>query len=131
MVTMKRHGRGGFTLMELLIVVIIIGILATLALPQFSRVIDQSREAEAMNMIGSILSAELLYYQEKLVFTTASTDLSIGIPVMKNWSTPSFSISGSTIGVFSGGTPHTHGAHTVRGTIDNSGAKSITQTGRM
>ena len=131
MVTMKRRAAGGFTLMELLIVVIIIGILATLALPQFSRVIDQSREAEAVNMIGSILSAELLYYQENLRYTTATAELAIGIPVMRDWSGPTGTVSGNAIGFTSTGSLHTHATHIVTGTIDNTGAKTIAATGRL
>jgi len=53
----------GFTLLELLIVVIIIGVLAALGLNQYSRTIEKSRSAEARNMIGQVRQIASAYYQ--------------------------------------------------------------------
>lgn len=61
---LRRHLTPGFTLMELLIVVIIVGILSTLALPQFPRAMERARQAEARSMLGSLWQAERLYYSE-------------------------------------------------------------------
>ena len=44
----------GFTLLELLVVIIIVGVLATLGFQQYSRVIEKSRGAEARAVLGSI-----------------------------------------------------------------------------
>ncbi|MGE4358004.1 MAG: type IV pilin protein [Candidatus Omnitrophota bacterium] len=54
----------GFTLLEILVVIIIIGILATLALPQYMKTIKKARIAEATSNIGSLRGALLRYYQE-------------------------------------------------------------------
>ena len=51
----------GFTLLELLMVVIIIAILASIALPQYIRVVERSRASEALTVIGAIRSAELRF----------------------------------------------------------------------
>ncbi|MBU1121368.1 MAG: type II secretion system protein [Candidatus Omnitrophota bacterium] len=44
----------GFTLLELVVVMIIMGILATLGFSQYTRVIERSRGAEARQVLGSI-----------------------------------------------------------------------------
>ena len=73
-------GKRGFTMLELLMVVIIIGILATLAVPQYMGFIEKARAAEAISTIGAIRTAESLYKLETGSYTTAITSLGITIP---------------------------------------------------
>ena len=51
-----------FTLIELIAVVLIVGILAAIGLPQYQRALESSRVSEAITMIGNISTAEKLYY---------------------------------------------------------------------
>ncbi|NQT47195.1 MAG: pilin [Candidatus Omnitrophica bacterium] len=51
-----------FTLIELLIVVLIVGILATVALPQYQKVVEKARGVEAFTNLKRIGDAELLFY---------------------------------------------------------------------
>lgn len=53
-----------FTLVELLIVIVIIGILATLAVPQYNKMIERARGAEAKSILGALARANLAYYYE-------------------------------------------------------------------
>lgn len=54
----------GFTLLELVAVIIIIGILATLALGQYQLVIEKSRGSEAKQVLGMLRSLGAAYYLE-------------------------------------------------------------------
>ncbi|MDD4980852.1 MAG: prepilin-type N-terminal cleavage/methylation domain-containing protein [Candidatus Omnitrophica bacterium] len=52
----------GFTLLELIVVMIIIGILATLGIQQYARATERARGAEARQILGQIRSTAAGYY---------------------------------------------------------------------
>ncbi|MBI5246584.1 MAG: prepilin-type N-terminal cleavage/methylation domain-containing protein [Elusimicrobia bacterium] len=54
----------GFTLIELMIVVAIIGILAAVAIPKFADLIRKSSEGQIKGNLGSIKSALSIYYAD-------------------------------------------------------------------
>jgi prepilin-type N-terminal cleavage/methylation domain-containing protein len=70
----------GFTLMELIIVVVIIGILAMVGLPQFFRVAERGRSAEAIAALGALRSAELRFAAETNSTTNVATNLDMDVP---------------------------------------------------
>jgi prepilin-type N-terminal cleavage/methylation domain-containing protein len=59
---MKAKAKAGFTLIELMIVVAIIGILAAIAIPKFASLIRKSGEGASKGNLGSIRSSLSIYY---------------------------------------------------------------------
>jgi len=59
---MKNKNKKGFTLLELLVVVLIIGILAAVALPQYQRVKEKTIMAEGIQIAKQIAEANMRYY---------------------------------------------------------------------
>lgn len=72
--------RKAFTLIELIIVVIIIGILASIAIPQFNKTMERSRIAEASAVLGALRGAQLRYKLENTNYATDYTKLDIDTP---------------------------------------------------
>ncbi len=70
----------GFTLLELLVVVLIIGILASIALPQYRKVVIKSRVATMIPLMKSISTAEEAYYLANGEYTVNAADLTVDLP---------------------------------------------------
>jgi type IV pilus assembly protein PilA len=69
----KLHARkGGFTLIELMIVVAIIGILAAIAIPNFLRFQLKAKSSEGKTNIAAIRTAEQSYYSEFGVYVSTA-----------------------------------------------------------
>ena len=71
----------GFTLIELMIVVAIIGILATIAIPKFAGLIRKSSEGQTKGNLGALRSVVSIYYGENETYPapSASGDTSVGV----------------------------------------------------
>jgi prepilin-type N-terminal cleavage/methylation domain-containing protein len=64
MLSKFHRSQKGFTLIELMIVVVIIGILAALAIPRFMRATTKSKQSEAKNILKQCYAMERAYRQE-------------------------------------------------------------------
>ena len=69
----------GFTLVELLVVVLIIGILAAMALPNYQTAVDKARFMQAMADIDAIKKAEELYFLANGEYTKKLENLDIDL----------------------------------------------------
>ncbi|MFZ5981004.1 MAG: type IV pilin protein [Candidatus Zixiibacteriota bacterium] len=61
---MRKRENGGFTLIELMIVVVIIGILASMAMPRFMRSTTKTKQSEAKLILKQIYVNERTYRQQ-------------------------------------------------------------------
>ncbi len=88
----------GFTLLELIVVIIILGILATLGFSQYMKMVEKGRSAEARMVLGQIRTAQETYKLEQGSYASALGDLPVEAPATCT-TTHYFSYAaGSTIG---------------------------------
>ena len=71
---LKRSRKGGFTLVELMVVVAVIAILAAIAMPQFLSAADRARNAKETADIQIIKNATQLYMIDKNVDTPPTVE---------------------------------------------------------
>lgn len=64
--------RKGFTLIELIVVIIVIGILATIAVPQYMRATERAKGGKARHALGVVASAEKMYRADRDTYTNAA-----------------------------------------------------------
>ena len=74
------RGRRGFTLIELMIVIIVISIMAALAVPQFRTAAERARISNAMANLDTIRKGQGIYHTLNSSYTADYTDLIIEIP---------------------------------------------------
>ena len=70
----------GFTLIEIIVVMIIVGILATLGLTQYTKVVEKGRTTEARSILGAIRTLQEAYKLENGVYTGDILNLPLGVP---------------------------------------------------
>ena len=98
----NKKGEKGFTLVELLVVIIIIGILAAIALPNFLNQGAKAKQTEAKQNVGMHNRLQTVYRSENAGFASEFNDLAMG------------TLSGSS------NATTTSYSYTLTGTIDNS-----------
>jgi len=60
----RKPGQKGFTMIELMVVVVVVGILAAIAIPIYGKYIKNARVSEATGRIGEIVTASKAWAQE-------------------------------------------------------------------
>ncbi len=120
-----KNNKKGFTLIELMIVVAIIGILAAIAIPKFADLINKSKEGATKGALSSVRSALQVYYgdnegwfpADNLAVLTNNGKYINEIPVAKLPTTGH--ADSSLVTVYS--TMSAPGVYTTTGTFDGGG----------
>lgn len=77
----KILNKKAFTLIELVAIVLIIGILSAIGLPQYQRALESSRSSEAIVTIGNIVTAQEMQLLQNGSFTSNFSDLMLNMPL--------------------------------------------------
>lgn len=72
---MNRARQHGFTLIELMIVITIIGVLAAIALPNYQEYITRSKRAEGMALLQEMAARQERFYAQNNSYVTANANI--------------------------------------------------------
>ena len=81
----KKSFKSGFTLLELLVVVVIIGILAAIALPQYQKAVMKSRVTQVIPLIKAVAQAQDVYYLAHNEFAENIDSLDVDFTCPQDW----------------------------------------------
>ncbi len=84
-----RTFRDGFTLMEILVVIVIVGTMASVAVPSYVTHIERVRSSEGVQMLTALLAAqERFRLENNNAYATAMASLDIDVPNSANFTVP-------------------------------------------
>lgn len=82
----KTMVRTGFSLVELAVVVVIIGVLAAFAVPRFRSSVERSKAAEAYNYLSAVQAAQERYHARQSTYADDLDELDIKLTAPKYFS---------------------------------------------
>ncbi len=66
---LTQSGQGGFTLIELVIIIVVLGILAAVAIPKYQNITSEAKEAACRASLGALRSGITIFYANEAVTT--------------------------------------------------------------
>lgn len=76
----NRKSREGFTLVELAVVIVIVGVLAAFGVPRFMTSVERSKAAEAFNYLSAVRASQERYLAREGTYAALITALDISFP---------------------------------------------------
>ena len=76
-----KKSNAGFTLIELMIVVVIVGVLAALAVPRFMRAATKSKQSEAREILKQVYTMQRAYFVEHENYCLNGVTASAAVPL--------------------------------------------------
>jgi prepilin-type N-terminal cleavage/methylation domain-containing protein len=128
--------RQGFTLVELAVVIVIIGVLAAFGVPRFLKSVERSKAGEAVSYLSAIRSSQERYQSQNGSYASdlSTLDLVMAIPKYFTVGTPAAGGTGSlqdswTLTLTRAGASAGYGAYTVVFTQDGYDSTNSTIAG--
>jgi len=88
----------GFTLMELMIVVAIIGIMAAIGLPQYNQQVVSAKRADGVQMLTRVMASQERYFANEITYTTDLTDIGLASAAAVSSSESHYKITATACG---------------------------------
>jgi len=125
---MMKTAQKGFTLIELMIVIAIIGIIASIAIPLYTNYVVRSQVAEGINMSTAAKVAASEYFQNTGAFATSNNSAGIEAPanIIGNYVSQVQIVAGGTIQITFGNQAHPDIFGAVLSMVPTSNAGSVT-----
>ncbi|MDE2142940.1 MAG: prepilin-type N-terminal cleavage/methylation domain-containing protein [Elusimicrobia bacterium] len=91
--------RAGFTLIELIVTVLMIGILSAIAIPQYFKLVEKGRVSEALSLLDAARASQERYRSKYGSYCTTTITscggLDLAVPTLKYFNTPTAFLAGS------------------------------------
>lgn len=81
---------GGFTLIELMIVIAIVGVLASIAIPQYQNYVAKTKQAEADEIMSAVYTNQILYLSANDTYANSEAALGMAMDGQRYYSAVTF-----------------------------------------
>ncbi|MCW2294385.1 type IV pilus assembly protein PilE [Pseudomonas sp. BIGb0408] len=73
--SVRRNGQAGFTLIEMMVVVVIVGILAAIAYPNYTQYVQRGHRTEGQALLNDAAARQERYFNQNNAYVTAAADI--------------------------------------------------------